>query len=412
MFIDEATITVKGGDGGDGIVAWRREKYVPKGGPAGGDGGQGGSVILVADPNVNTLVEFRYKRQFAARDGEHGGTSNKSGRSAPDLLIPVPVGTLIIRDGSPYADLGEPGKRVPIAKGGRGGLGNQHFATARRQAPHYSEKGEPGEEHEIALELRLLADVGIVGVPNAGKSTLLSVISAAKPKIADYPFTTLEPQLGVVRLDEETSFVAVDVPGLVEGAHEGAGLGDRFLRHVQRTRVLIHLIDGMDTPEQARTERAMIESELRESGLIDKPRIVVISKMDLPQARETFAALRQEIPGLMAISSATSEGVRELMYAAWRVIQETPAPRFALEESPRIDLTPSEPFHVERDGGVFVVSGPRVERLASMTDFDNDEALGRFERALDKLGVERRLRDLGIAAGDTVRIGDAEFEYS
>ncbi|TAM59695.1 GTPase ObgE [bacterium] len=412
MFIDEAAISVKGGDGGDGIVAWRREKYVPKGGPAGGDGGHGGSVLLVADPNVNTLVEFRYKRNFAAQRGEHGGTSNKSGRSAPDLLIPVPVGTLVTRDGSPFADLGEPGKRALVAKGGRGGLGNQHFATARRQAPRYAEKGEPGEEHELALELRLLADAGIVGVPNAGKSTLLSVISAAKPKIADYPFTTLEPQLGVVRLDEESSFLAVDVPGLIAGAHLGAGLGLQFLRHVQRTRVLIHLIDGMDTPEQARAERATIEAELGAAGLLEKPRILVISKLDLPQARETFAALREEIPGLTAISAATGEGVRELLYAAWRVIQETPAPNFAFEEAPRIDLTPSEPFHVERDGPVFVVSGARVERLASMTDFENDDALGRFERALDKLGVERRLRELGIAAGDTVRIGDVEFEYS
>jgi len=411
MFIDEATITVKGGNGGDGIVAWRREKYVPKGGPAGGDGGQGGNVFLVADPNVNTLVEFRYKRQFAAKSGEHGGTANKSGRSGTDLVVSVPVGTLVYRGDSLFADLGEPGKRVLVAKGGRGGLGNQHFATARRQAPRYAEKGEPGEEHEISLELRLLADAGIVGVPNAGKSTLLSVISAAKPKIADYPFTTLEPQLGVVRLDEETSFVAVDVPGLIEGAHEGAGLGDRFLRHVQRTRVLIHLLDGMGTPEQVRAERTMIEAELRAAGLHEKPRLLVISKMDLPQAQETYTALRDEIPGLMAISSATGRGVRELMYAAWRIIQETPVPTFAIEE-PRIDLTPVEPFHVARDGDVFVVSGPRVERLASMTDFDNDEALGRFERALDRLGVERRLRELGIEPGNTVRIGDVEFEYS
>ncbi|MDE2572486.1 MAG: GTPase ObgE [bacterium] len=412
MFIDEATITVKGGDGGDGIVAWRREKYVPKGGPAGGDGGHGGGVYLVADPNVNTLVEFRYKRHFAAKNGEHGGTSNKSGRSALDLDVAVPVGTLVLRGGSVFADLGEPGARALIAKGGRGGLGNQHFATARRQAPRYAEKGEPGEELEITLELRLLADLGIVGVPNAGKSTLLSVISAAKPKIADYPFTTLEPQLGVVRLDEETSFVAVDVPGLIEGAHQGAGLGDRFLRHVQRTRVLIHLLDGMGTPDQVRAERAVIEGELRASGLHEKPRLTVISKMDLPQAQESYAALRQEIPGLMAISAVANHGVRELLYAGWRIIQETPAPSFAADESPRIDLTPVEPFDVQRDGGVFVVSGPRVERLASMTDFDNDEALGRFERALDKMGVERRLRELGIAPGDTVRIGGVEFDYS
>ena len=412
MFIDEAAIAVKGGDGGDGMVAWRREKYVPKGGPAGGDGGHGGSVYLVAEPNVNTLVEFRYKKLFAAKSGEAGGTSNKSGRSAADLIVPVPVGTIISRDGSPFADLGEPGKRVLVAKGGRGGLGNQHFATARRQAPHYAEKGEPGEEHALSMELRLLADAGIVGAPNAGKSTLLSVISAAKPKIADYPFTTIEPELGVVRLNEETSFVAVDVPGLIEGAHAGAGLGTRFLRHIQRTRVLLHLLDGMGTPDEVRAERAMIEGELRAAGLIEKPRLLVLSKMDLPQARETYAALRAEWPDLLAISSATGQGVRELLYAAWNVIKETPAPSFEPDETPRIDLTPAEAFHVVRDGDVFVVSGPRVERLAAMTDFDNDEAMGRFERALDKMGVERRLRELGIATGDTVRIGDVEFDYT
>ncbi|MGA7248007.1 MAG: GTPase ObgE, partial [Candidatus Cybelea sp.] len=249
QFIDQTEIAVAAGDGGDGIVAWRREKYVPKGGPAGGDGGHGGNVYLEATPELSTLVEFRYRRNFSAQSGKPGGSSNKSGKSGEDLTIEVPVGTLVFKarsDGERdfLADLKEAGARVLAAKGGRGGLGNQHFATSVRQAPRFAERGEPGERFTLQLELRLLADCGIVGVPNAGKSTLLSVISAARPKIADYPFTTLEPQLGVVRVSDEDSFVMVDVPGLVEGAHEGVGLGDQFLRHVERTRALVHVLDG------------------------------------------------------------------------------------------------------------------------------------------------------------------------
>ena len=418
-FIDEAAVTIAAGNGGDGLVAWRREKYIPKGGPAGGDGGHGGSVYLQATPELSTLVEFRFKRQFAAEAGKGGGTSNKSGRSGEDLVIPVPVGTLVDRalEDQPeafLADLSTPGERVMVAKGGRGGLGNQHFATSTRQAPRFAEKGEPGQHCALRLELKLLADCGIIGLPNAGKSTLLSVVSAARPKIADYPFTTLEPQLGVVRVSDEESFVMVDVPGLIEGAHLGAGLGDQFLRHVERTRVLIHLIDGAKSIDEILASKATIEDELRawSPQLLEKPTIVCISKLDIPQARENLEALSAKIPGLRGISAATGEGVRELLYAAWDEIRRSPGPEVLAPEPPRIVLQPKEAFAIAVRDGVYVVSGERIERLAEMTDFDNDEALGRFERVLAKLGVEKRLRDMGIREGDTVRIGNTEFTYS
>jgi GTP-binding protein len=424
QFIDEAAIAVDAGDGGDGIVAWRREKYVPKGGPAGGDGGRGGDVWLEATPNVGTLVDFRFRKTFAAESGKAGATSNKSGKAGTDLVIPVPVGTLVYRteidgDGTPgperlYADLSTPGERTRVARGGRGGLGNQHFATAARQAPRFAEKGERGERCTLRLELKLLADCGLVGLPNAGKSTLLATVSAARPKIADYPFTTLEPQLGVVRVDDEQSFVMVDVPGLIEGASQGTGLGDRFLRHVERTRVLLHLIDGAKSLEEVRADKATIEHELTawSAALAAKPTIVVITKLDVPEAREAFAALRAEIPGVRGISAATGEGVTELIYAAWETIRATAPPPIAFPTPAVIDLAPDEPFAVRIEDGVFVVSGERVERLAQMTDFESDEALARFEAILAKLGVERRLRELGVREGDTVRIAGVEFDYS
>jgi GTP-binding protein len=420
QFIDEATITVAGGRGGDGIVAWRREKYVPKGGPAGGDGGRGGDVALEATPELSTLIEFRFKKHFAAEAGKAGSTSNKSGRSSEDLIVPVPVGTLVYRlepDGSEFllADLSRAGERIRVAKGGRGGLGNQHFATSARQAPRFAEKGEPADGCSLRLELKLLADCGVVGLPNAGKSTLLSVSSAARPKIADYPFTTLEPQLGVVRLGPEESFVMVDVPGLIEGAHAGSGLGDRFLRHIERTRVLIHLMDGALATDEILAARATIETELRlwNPTLLERPIISVLSKLDLPDARERFAELAPRIAGLHGISAATGEGVRELLYAAFRAIAAAPPQEIAEPDVPRFVLTPQEAFAVDREpDGTFVVSGDRIERLAAMTDFDTDEGLGRFESILAKMGVDKRLQELGARDGDTVRIAGHEFDYS
>jgi len=419
QFIDEAEIAVAAGDGGDGIVAWRREKYVPKGGPAGGDGGHGGSIYLQATPELSTLVEFRYRRKFAAESGKPGGTSNKSGRSGEDLIVAVPVGTLVYKlrdDGAQdfVADLKTPGARVVAAKGGRGGLGNQHFATSVRQAPRFAERGEPGERFALRLELRLLADCGIVGVPNAGKSTLLSVVSAARPKIADYPFTTLEPQLGVVRVSDEESFVMVDIPGLVQGAHEGVGLGDQFLKHIERTRALVHLLDGAKSLEEILAEKTTIESELGSWNpqLLEKPRLLVLNKLDLPDAQASLGVLRQQFAGIRGISAATGEGVRDLIHAVAQTIESTP-----VTEAPappvRIELSAADAFDIERrQDGAFVVSGDRVERLAAMTDFDSDEALARFERALARMGVEKRLAEMGAAEGDTVRIGPYEFTYS
>ncbi len=420
QFIDEAVIAVAAGKGGDGIVAWRREKYIPKGGPAGGDGGHGGSVYLQADSELSTLVEFRYKRSFAAESGRPGGTSNKSGKSGDDLTIAVPAGTLVYRtlEGKTeayFADLDVPGERLLVAKGGRGGLGNQHFATSVRQAPRFAERGEPGEHCALRLELRLLADCGVVGVPNAGKSTLLSVVSAARPKIADYPFTTIEPQLGVVRVSDEESFVMVDVPGLIEGAHAGAGLGDQFLKHVERTRALVHLLDGAKPLDDILHDKTMIERELEawNPKLLEKPALLVVNKIDLPDARERLAELRERFPGISGISAATREGVRELVFAVARTVELAPVPEVVAPAPATIELLPSDAFVLVRGSdGAFELSGKRIERLAAMTNFDSDESLARFERALAKMGVEKKLRDMGAAQGDTVRIGTYEFTYS
>ena len=420
QFIDEATVAVAAGNGGDGVVAWRREKYVPKGGPAGGDGGHGGNVYVEAAAELTTLVEFRFRRSFAAESGRPGGTSNKSGRSGDDLVIAVPAGTLVYRslEGKPEAlagDLVHAGTRVLVAKGGRGGLGNQHFATSTRQAPRFAERGEPGERCELRLELRLLADCGVIGVPNAGKSTLLSVVSAARPKIADYPFTTIEPQLGVVRVSDEESFVMVDVPGLIEGAHSGAGLGDRFLRHIVRTRVLVHLLDGAKPLDEILHDKETIERELRswDPALLEKPTLLVLNKTDLPDARERLAELATRFPEISGISAAANRGVRELIYAIAGALARAPAPAPVRAEPAVIELTPADAFVLRRGGdGAFELSGERVERLAAMTNFDSDESLVRFERALGKMGVEKKLREMGAVEGDTVRIGRYEFTYS
>lgn len=357
QFIDEASITVAGGRGGDGIVAWRREKYVPKGGPAGGDGGRGGDVILEATPELSTLIEFRFKKHFAAESGKAGSTSNKSGRSALDLIIPVPVGTLVYSvdetgDERLMGDLSDPGQRLRVAKGGRGGLGNQHFATSARQAPRFAEKGEPPESASLRLELKLLADCGIVGLPNAGKSTFLAATSHAKPKIADYPFTTLSPNLGVVRLDDR-EFVLADIPGLIEDAHQGAGLGTRFLGHVERTSVLLHLVDATaEHPAKAwRTVRR--ELEAYGGGLAEKPEIVALSKIDALSPTEITQARRKLERAIgrkpLVLSAASGTGVREalaeLLHAV-DAVRPAPAVDSASEQNGAgSDIAPWDPAH-------------------------------------------------------------------
>lgn len=419
MSYDEARIHVRSGDGGNGIVHFRREKYVPRGGPSGGDGGKGGDVILVVKPTLNTLIHFSRQTHFRAESGAPGGTSNKTGRSGADLVIDVPPGT-VVRDaetGEVIADLVAPGQRVIVARGGRGGRGNARFATSTNQAPRIAEKGEPGEERWLTLELKLLADVGIVGVPNAGKSTLLSVISNARPKIADYPFTTLQPNLGVVVLDDR-DLVFADIPGLVEGAHLGAGLGHDFLRHVQRTRVLIHVLDGAADDPIADFHQINTELALFDDRLAQKPQVVVLNKLDLPQAQARWPALSAALKKLgyeaMAMSAITHEGVREVVNRAVQVLDALPPAVPEAAELPVYQLG-EDPlaFSVTREGeDRFRVSGKRIERAAAMTYWDYDQAVNRFQRILESMGVAAALEAAGVRPGDTVYIGDLELEWS
>lgn len=417
MTYDEAKIHVRSGDGGNGIVTFRREKYIPRGGPSGGDGGRGGDVYLAVRPTLNTLIEFSHRKHFRAENGEPGGSSNKTGRSGGDLSVEVPPGT-VVRDadtGEMIADLTQPGQSVRVAKGGRGGRGNARFATSTNQAPRIAEKGEPGEERHLALELKLLADVGIVGVPNAGKSTLLSVISKARPKIAPYPFTTLEPNLGVVVLDDRDLVVA-DIPGLVEGAHQGAGLGHDFLRHIQRTRVLIHLLDGDAEDPLADFHQINTELALFDDKLAQKPQVVVLNKMDLPHAQERWPSIQAALKKLgheaMSISAATHQGVREVVNRAVQQLDALP-PELPAAELPVYQLEDNPlAFTITKLGeGEFRVSGKRIERAVAMTYWDYDQAVTRFQRILESMGITAALEAEGIRPGDTVYIGDMELEW-
>lgn len=417
MFFDEARISVQAGKGGDGVISFRREKYVPFGGPNGGNGGDGGDVYLVVNPHLNTLVAFRHRAHFRAEPGEHGRGKDQHGKRGADLLIEVPPGT-IVRDaetGELLADLTEPGQRVLVARGGKGGRGNASFATPTDQAPRIATRGDEGERRTLELELKLIADVGIVGVPNAGKSTLLSVISAARPKIADYPFTTLEPNLGVVALDDRT-FVVADLPGLIEGAHSGVGLGDQFLRHAERTRVLIHLLDGAAADPLADMESVNLEMELFAPALAAKPQLVVLNKMDLPQAQEQWPAVKRALEKqgkpAMAISAATRQGVPELLRRVLQMLDEAPLavpePEIKVFRPRPVD---EESFEIVREPDGFRVRGARVERIARRTIWASDEAVLRFERILSAMGIHDALREAGVQPGDTIYIGDIELEW-
>src|SRR2546428_3331319 len=429
MFYDHTKIFVKAGDGGNGSRHFRREKFAPLGGPDGGDGGRGGSVYLEATSNMNTLIDYRYRHHFKAGAGGAGMRQKMHGAKGDDVVLTVPCGT-IIRDADTQevlADLVEDGQRVMVARGGRGGLGNTHFATATHQAPREAQKGEPGEERWITLELRLIADVGLVGYPNAGKSTLLSVVTAAQPKIADYPFTTLTPNLGVVVVGQPGSrdgidFVLADIPGLIEGAAQGVGLGHEFLRHIDRTRLLIHMLDGASLERDPWQDFQNINQELREydERLAGRPQIVVLNKMDLPEAQERWPALKAKAEAagypVFAISAAAHQGTDELMqYAARRLqeIRQEEAERASSEintdmAGPVLRPMPDDAFTVTKEKGVYIVRGKRVERLLSMTDLVNEESLDRLQVTLAKVGGTQVLVDEGANVADIVRFAKDE----
>lgn len=419
MFIDRSRIFVKGGTGGDGMSGFRREKYVPKGGPSGGDGGRGGSVVLVADENLNTLLDFRYKRKFEAKTGDRGGMSNKFGAAADDIIIKVPTGTMVRDDETNIllADLTENGQSFVVAKGGRGGRGNAKFADSVNRAPTFAEKGEPGENRWVKLELKMLADVGLVGYPSVGKSSIISKVSAAKPEIAAYHFTTLSPVLGVVKIAEGENFVLADIPGLIEGAHEGVGLGHDFLRHIERTKVIIHVVDvsgleGRDPIEDY--EKINQELALYSEKIAARPQIVAANKMDLVEARENYENFAKYIKAkgqeIFPVSAASGEGLKELMNHTYEILKTCPdEPPEQVEK-----ITEDDPnaFNITReDDGTFVVSGKNIERLVAMTNFDNEEGLRRFQYIWRHIGIEAALKDRGIKEGDSVRILDMLFDF-
>ncbi len=417
---DEIKIYVKSGDGGDGAIAFRREKFVPRGGPSGGDGGHGGDIVFKVNPRMNTLSFFQNKIHFKADDGKRGGQKDMTGKSASPMVIQVPPGTVIrsAEGGEVLADLVQRDATFTLLKGGRGGRGNARFASASNQTPRVAEKGEPGREMWLVLELKLIADVGIVGVPNAGKSTLLSVVSNAKPKIANYPFTTLEPNLGVVIYDDR-DLVFADIPGLIEGAHMGVGLGHTFLRHVQRTHVLIHLLNGESENPLADYSQINSELALYDERLGQKPQIVVFNKIDLPEAQAKWAEiepiLRERGVEAMAISAATQGQVQQLVRRVFSLMDELPeTDTVPTMDTPVYELPVDEvAFEITKDAdGAYHVTGARIERAAAMTYWDYEEAVLRFQRILETLGVSDALVKAGVQVGDTVYIGDFELEWT
>ena len=419
MFTDQVVIHVKSGKGGDGMVHFRREKFIPLGGPDGGDGGKGGDVIFEVKPTLNTLSSFRQNQKFKAEEGVKGGPSQMSGRYGKDLIIHVPPGTIIFDadTGELIGDLTQPGQKLTVLKGGRGGRGNQHFATSRNQAPRTAEKGEPAEEKRIKLELKLIADIGLIGVPNAGKSTLLSVLTNAKPKIAPYPFTTLEPNLGVANIDDDTTVVLADIPGLIEGASHGAGLGHDFLRHVQRTRVLVHILDGLSEDPVADYSQINSELSLFDPNLAKKPQLVALNKIDQPEVQERLAEIQKKFKKrkveLMTISALARTNTRELLVKAHQKLAET-APLEELEAPLPVYRSKEDPreFIVTREGqNEWRIAGAGIERAAKMTYWEHDGSLRRFQKIMETLGIDAALRKAGAQEGDTVAIGEFELEW-
>lgn len=430
MFVDKAKIYVKAGDGGDGLIAFRREKYVPEGGPGGGDGGRGGDVIFRVDEGLRTLMDFRYQRHFKAQRGEKGRNKSQHGAGADDMIVRIPPGTVLFDDdtGEMIADMTRHGQQVVVAKGGRGGRGNIRFATPANPAPELAENGEEGQERYIVLELKVMADVGLVGFPSVGKSTLLSVVSAAKPKIGAYHFTTITPNLGVVDVGDGRSFVMADLPGLIEGAHEGVGLGHEFLRHVERTRIIIHVVDmagseGRDPFE----DWTKINDELRQynEGLAGRPQIVAANKMDMPEAAEHLASFRERtaelVPDLtiLPISSLTREGIQELLYKAADLLDSIPAAPETPEETEASERKvyklerkeEDNAFTITRDNETYVVHSVRIERMLKRMQLTSHDAILKLARTLRHMGVDEELRRRGAVEGTIVRIADFEFEF-
>ena len=418
--IDLVKISIRAGKGGNGFVSFRREKYVAAGGPDGGDGGKGGDIYFEVDPDLNTLAEFRYKKKYVAEDGQKGDGGHRFGKSGANLYIKVPAGTIVrdMESGRTIADLVKVGEKVLIAKGGRGGRGNAKFATSTRQAPKFAEEGEEGEAFELMLELKLLADVGLVGFPNVGKSTILSIMTSAKPKIGNYQFTTLVPNLGVVKLDNGTDFVMADIPGLIEGAHTGTGLGHEFLRHIERTKLLIHVVDCSQSELRDVVKDFKIinaELELHNPKLATRPQIVVANKMDIPGAEENFERLKAVTDKLgyelFPVSAATNKGLKEVFNKVSIMLNEIVPEEEEIEEVEEVVTQDASEFEIKRENNIYIISGKVIEKVMRNINFDDYESVQYFQWFLDVKGINKQLEKMGIEEGDTVRIGEVEFEF-
>ena len=420
MFIDEAVVELIAGSGGNGCLAFRREKYVAMGGPFGGNGGKGSDIIFKVDSGLNTLVDFKYKKIIKGAKGENGMGKGMHGKNAENIIIPVPAGTVVtdFDTGLVIADLTENGEEVVIAKGGRGGRGNMAFATQSNPAPHYAENGEPGEKIKIKIELKLMADVGLVGMPSVGKSTFISKISASKPKIADYPFTTLKPNLGVVKTSDNRSFVVADLPGLIEGASLGHGLGDKFLKHIERTRVIAHIIDMSGYTNNPYKDYVTINKELEnfDKSLIEKPQIIIANKMDMPSAKDNLKSFKEKVDKeIFEMSAINGEGINKIILKLADMLDGIP--KAALYQNEKFEshviykFKEEKPYKITKDNNTWVISGKEIEKLLIMSRLDTDEAIFRFSNKLRKMGIDDELRELGAKDGDPIRIMDYEFEF-
>lgn len=420
MFVDKVTIKIKAGNGGNGAVSFRREKYIPNGGPDGGHGGNGGDIIFEVDSGLHTLMDFRYKKKFHAMPGENGSGSNRSGKNGSSEIIKVPPGTLVKDEFTDWvlADLKTPGQRKTLARGGRGGQGNAKFATAVRQTPRFAQEGSKGEERSVILELKSIADVGLTGFPNVGKSTILSVLSSAQPKIADYHFTTLKPNLGVVEVRQGQSFIMADIPGIIKGAHEGAGLGYEFLRHIERTRILVHVIDISGSEgRNPLDDFYIINDELKQYSekLANRPQIIAANKSDLPGAEENTKKLRSMLEPMgikvFAVSAAQNRGFRPLLDEIVHLLDELPELESFEEEFDNYSFEEQLPFEISVENGKYILSGPSVDKILGRVNFDDYDSLQYFQRILRKQGMIDALRGKGVKDGDTVKLGDWEFDF-